>query len=62
MLVGQRWQRAQRVVHLFERAGKRLVHVLDQQGLGLLICQMRLKIVVGDKQLVLALQLHATMR
>ena len=35
---------------------------MDQQGLGLLICQMRLKVVVGGKQLVLALQLHATMR
>ena len=61
-LIGQRRQRAQQVVHLFERAGKRLVHVLDQQGLGLLVCQMRLKVVVGREQFVLALQLHATMR
>ena len=59
-LVGQRRQRAQQVVHPFERAGKRLVHVLDQQGLGLLICQVRLKVVVGSEQLVLTLQLHAT--
>ena len=34
---------------------------MDQQGLGLLICQMRLKVVVGGEQLVLTLQLHATM-
>ena len=58
--VGQRRQRAQQVVHPFERAGKRLIHVLDQQGLGLLICQVRLKVVVGSEQLVLTLQLHAT--
>ena len=61
-LVGQRRQRAQQVVHLVECAGKRLVNVLDQQGLGLLVCQMRLKVVVGREQFILALQFHATMR
>ena len=61
-LVGKRRQRAQQAVHLIERAGKRPVHILNQQRLGLLVCQMRLKVIVGREQFVLTLQFHTPIR